>query len=213
MGPVIVDCRMLTKRVAPTLGSKSVVISSTTSRDGRVSVNSWPMGPKNWMLTNRSGGKGIIHLVAREWKCPDGGRGCPERAISIAAANSVRVHFTSRYLFILSPCSSGLLSGVPALPAGGPVIVTTSPESATVTFGTASNSSVAITSVALTEPGSSQISDLVTATSDVGFAELSLYAQEVDGGLTNFEIDNVALKPIPNPPRSSSGSPRPRRSD
>lgn len=37
------------------------------------------------------------------------------------------------------------------------------------------------------------------ATSDVGFTQLSLYAQEIDGGLTNFEIDNVALKPIPEP--------------
>ena len=56
------------------------------------------------------------------------------------------------------------IGGVPALPVGVPVIVSTSPELATVTFGTATNTSIAISSVALTEPGSSsRVSDLASA--------------------------------------------------
>jgi hypothetical protein len=80
-----------------------------------------------------------------------------------------------------------VINGVPQLPApfsAVPIGVFTSPELATVSFGNVTGPSIVVAAVALTEPGSSAISDLVTVRAFGTLGAQVSFQSDTEVGLT-----------------------------
>jgi hypothetical protein len=111
--------------------------------------------------------------------------------VGSANAVSIDLSFTD-----LIPGANIVVGGVPVLPVGVPVTVTTSPELATVTIGTQTTTSTA-TSVGLREPGTQLLSDRVT---------LQVFTQAVLPGLPLVPVGfQVAFQSDAETPLSGTG--------
>jgi hypothetical protein len=76
------------------------------------------------------------------------------------------------------------INGVPALPVAIPISVSAFPEQATVSFGDVTGPSIVVAAVALTEPGSSAISDLVTVRAFGTLGAQVSFQSDTEVGLT-----------------------------
>jgi len=104
--------------------------------------------------------------------------------VGSASAVAISLSFTD-----LIPGADVVVGGVPGVGGvppltGVPVTLVTSPELATVSFGNVTGSSTVLAAVALTEPGSSAISDLVTVSAFGTLGAQVSFQSDAEAGLT-----------------------------
>jgi hypothetical protein len=104
--------------------------------------------------------------------------------VGSASAVSISLSFTD-----LVPGADIVVGGVPGVGGvppltGVPVTVVTSPELATVSFGNVTGTSTVVAAVALTEPGSSAISDLLTVSAFSTLGAQVSFQSDAETGLT-----------------------------